>query len=92
MRKYGVDMLCSMCGEIYIIQRLEGRQRELGHIKDLWCPNCMRDRKFIEIKDRDICYYKLMYKDNKTNLEEYIFELLQRRKEIKSYEKKSRNY
>lgn len=87
MKLFETDMLCSMCGEIQTIRRLIGHQKKEGHIKDLWCPNCKRDRKFIEIRDRDIYYYKLMYKENRTELEEYVFELLQRRKEIKSYEK-----
>lgn len=91
MKKYGVDMLCSMCGEIQVIQRLEGYQKKAGHIKDLWCPNCMHDRKFIEIKDRDIYYYKLLHKEQRSEVEEYFFGLLESRKERKKYEKK-RNF
>ena len=82
------DMICSMCGEVQTIYRYYKRQKRVGHIKDLWCPNCKKDRKFIEVKDIDNCYLSLLGKEDRTKNEDYILELLQRRKEIKNEEKR----
>ena len=88
MKIVKTDMICSVCGEVLSIQRKIGRQKKSGHIKDLWCPICEKRRKFIELKDKDIYYYKLLYKNNKTDLEQYVFDMLDKRKELDNYEEK----
>lgn len=82
------DLICTMCGKVITIQRSKGKLYKSGHIKDLWCPNCKRDRKFYELKDADTYYYKILYKQNRTKEEEYIFNLLDKRKEDLEYEKR----
>lgn len=39
---------CSNCGEFVLIPRRVGRQKKGGHIKDMWCPYCQTETKFIE--------------------------------------------
>lgn len=39
---------CNCCGGELTIPRQKGRRRGVGHIKDLWCPWCKIDTKFIE--------------------------------------------
>lgn len=47
--------VCQECGNRFPLMRNHGKQRERGHIKDLWCPFCRTDRKFIEVRTGD--YY-----------------------------------
>ena len=82
------DLMCSNCGYILVIFRQKMRHKQPFHIKDLWCPVCKMETKFIEIKDRDIMYYKLLDKKNKSELEKYVFDVLEsRRKDEKGYSK-----
>ena len=87
-RFVATDLACLECGNVFTISRRENRLRSSGHIKDLWCPNCKKDRKFYELKDADTYYYKILYKQNRTKEEEYIFNLLDKRKEDIEYEKR----
>lgn len=48
-------MICPECGKSFPIMRNHGQHRERGHIKDIWCPFCKEDRKFMEIRKRDYC-------------------------------------
>lgn len=41
-------LVCSSCGGRFPIMRNHGERRKKGHIKDIWCPYCKTDRKFIE--------------------------------------------
>ena len=45
--------ICPACGNKIPLMRKRNRQREKGHIKDLWCPFCRTDRKFLEIRRGD---------------------------------------
>ena len=42
---------CPECGKSMYVSRPMGKQRENGHIKDLWCYGCKRLRKMRERKD-----------------------------------------
>lgn len=74
------DLMCFNCGYILNIYRTHF-QKQPFHIKDLWCPNCQTDSKFIELKDKDIMYFKLLNKKNRTEIEEYVFNNLESRKD-----------
>lgn len=39
---------CPECHEVQIIHRNKARMRSPGHIKDLWCPKCLKVTKHIE--------------------------------------------
>lgn len=39
---------CSECGGKFPVIRQRGRKRGIGHIKDLWCPYCKKETKFVE--------------------------------------------
>ena len=43
---------CPVCGEKFTVPRRKGRQRSVGHIKDIWCPRCKSIRKFTEYGSR----------------------------------------
>ena len=40
---------CNHCGKKVTVPRQIGRQRGIGHIKDMWCPFCKADSKFREV-------------------------------------------
>ena len=40
---------CKYCGNKVTVPRQLGRLRGVGHIKDMWCPFCKENSKFIEI-------------------------------------------
>ncbi len=48
---YTSYMTCSECGKKFPIMRCKGNMREKGHLKDMWCPFCKQDVKFIERVD-----------------------------------------
>ena len=51
--------VCPCCNKTFPIMRSHGKQRERGHIKDIWCPFCKEERKFMEIRRKD--YYTTEY-------------------------------
>ena len=53
------NFVCQECDTVFPFPRCHGRQREHGHIKDIWCPGCKKETKFREIK----------YKENYKTLE-----------------------
>lgn len=81
MKIVASDLICPYCGEIITIQRKPSKSKSIGHIKDMYCPYCLKTRKFIEIVDRDKYYYELLYKEKLTDIEKNIFESLNKRKE-----------
>ena len=46
--------ICPVCQNKFPLMRNHGNQREKGHIKDLWCPFCKTERKFIEVRHGDV--------------------------------------
>lgn len=42
---------CSNCGKTVMIPRQFGRKRAKGHIKDMWCPYCETESKFVEYRE-----------------------------------------
>lgn len=81
MKTVMTELICTGCGEIISIQRKYNKLKLIGHIKDMYCPYCKDNRKFIEIVDKDICYYKLLYKEDLTDIEKLVLELLESRRE-----------
>ena len=49
---------CPECEFVMPLPRNCGRQREKGHIKNIWCPQCKKEMRFKEI--RYIESYKTM--------------------------------
>lgn len=68
------DLICSECGTIMTIPRKVSNQRELGHIKDLYCYNCKDVKKFIELKssNNEFVIAKVFNKINKKEREENL--------------------
>ena len=77
-RAKSTDLMCLNCGYILSIYRISHKQP--FHVKDMWCPSCKQDVKFLELKDRDIMYYRLLSKENKNDLEKYVFDILDNRR------------
>lgn len=53
-KKYdaGSRFYCTHCGkENYSIIRRNGRSRESGHLKKLWCFNCQAEHNCVEVKE-----------------------------------------
>lgn len=55
------EFYCTCCGKRGIpIVRNEGRGRELGHLKKLYCLNCRADKNFVEVSPNS---FKYSYQD-----------------------------
>ena len=70
------DLICSECGNIMSIPRYKNDRRERFHIKDMYCFNCNKITKYIEIGDIDIYKKKLEFKDKFTEQEQLVYDLL----------------
>lgn len=81
------ELICPYCGEITLIRRKRCNTKPIGYQEEMYCPKCKTDRKFIEIRDKDKCYYNLLYKQNLTDVEKLIFDLLKERREKNIYVK-----
>ena len=79
------DLICSTCGYIQTIQRKQSKRKKELHIKDLYCPACKKDTKFIELVDKDKYYNKLIRREELSEIEEHILNLLKEGKDL--YEK-----
>jgi len=53
MTEVQVRLQCPKCGEIITIWRRTGKQKKVGHIKDLYCYVCKEVTKQVEIYDYD---------------------------------------
>ena len=45
------QLLCPHCGMISPIWRKGGKQKEMGHLKKLYCYRCQTTHNHIELKD-----------------------------------------
>lgn len=45
--------VCEVCGAKIELPRRKGKQREVGHIKDIYCFKCKDTRKHDEIRYND---------------------------------------
>lgn len=45
---YISTMVCTKCGCITFVPRKPGHARSRGHLKKLWCPNCLKEVNFVE--------------------------------------------
>lgn len=70
------DLICCECGNIMSISRKNGSRREKYHIKDMYCINCDKTTKFIEVLNYDLCKKELEYKDEKTISDEIVFNII----------------
>lgn len=41
---------CTICGTVSTVPRNHGRQREVGHIKTMWCWKCKNETDHEELK------------------------------------------
>ena len=55
------DLVCLECGNVSTIYRVIGRLKKFGHIKHLYCPNCMDIKGHYEV--RDISLFMLEYEN-----------------------------
>lgn len=52
-RTVGTTLQCIECGFLFPIQRKQGKQKSVGHIKHLYCPCCKVTQAFFEMKEVD---------------------------------------
>ena len=45
---YTEYLTCPECGNKFPIMRCKGQMRSKGHQKDMWCPFCKQEVKFVE--------------------------------------------
>lgn len=78
------DLICLECGCIFPIPRKQRSLRNIGHIKDLWCPKCKKNTKFYEVVNIDI--YKCDSTKNK-EIDIYVRKLIDNNQEVEDAEK-----
>ena len=83
-RLASTDLICLECGYINTIIRRGDRLKVDEHVKDIYCPVCKEDRKFLELRDASIFWYKYNNVDNLSENKKRAIELL--RKRYDSYE------
>ena len=69
------DLICKECGTIMIIPRYKNSMREKYHIKDIYCYNCEKITKHIEVHELDILKRELEYKKELDETEKLIYKL-----------------
>ena len=47
------ELYCSHCGMMVTVPRKKNKQREKGHVKDLWCIHCKAITKHTEKRAMD---------------------------------------
>lgn len=83
-RLASTDLICLECGYVNTIIRSGDRLKDDEHIKDIYCPICKEDRKFLELKDASIFWHKYNNINNLSENKKRAIELL--RKRYDSYE------
>ena len=69
------DFICSDCGNEFKIPRRSNNLRDKYHIKDLYCANCKKVTKHIEVKNLDIIKKELEFKNNLSEIEKLVYNL-----------------
>ena len=70
------DLICKECGTKMVIPRHKNSMREKYHIKDIYCYNCDKATKHIEVYELDILKKELEYKDELDDTEKLIYNLI----------------
>ena len=70
MHTVQTTLICNECGNIFPIMRKEAKQKKSLHVKDLYCPKCMKVTKHLETKDWYIVYEMIASKDEEKRSEE----------------------
>lgn len=47
------DMYCVKCGGHMTVPRPRRKAREKSHLKDMYCPYCKMESKFLEVREKD---------------------------------------
>ena len=74
------ELLCTECSNRMIIARKEKKQKELYHIKDLFCFKCNKVTKHIELKEIGLVEKELEFSNDLTEQEQEVYELIQKSK------------
>ena len=80
------DLICSKCGFKVTIFRKSNNLRETYHIKDLYCCNCKKTTKHIEVKDLDILKKKIEFQEESSEMEQLVYKLTYNESDVKKYE------
>ena len=75
------DLVCLICGNVMTINRKLSRQKNIGHIKNMYCPFCKEVVKFFEVKDVSSFIWRCMMSDSLTESEVFVINLLKEREE-----------
>ena len=78
LRSYTVisDLICSECGNLFRIPRHADKLKEKYHIKDIYCPVCKKVTKHVEVKNLDVVKKELEFKDELTETEQLVYNLI----------------
>ena len=78
-RLASTDLICLECGYVTSIIRCGDRLKDDEHIKDMYCPMCKEDRKFLELKDASVFWHKYNLSDDLSDNKKIAIELLRKR-------------
>ena len=77
-RLASTDLICLECGYVTSIIRCGDRLKDDEHIKDMYCPMCKEDRKFLELKDASVFWHKYNLSDDLSDNKKIAIELKNR--------------
>ena len=78
------ELVCSICGNIMPISRKIAHQRNKYHVKDIYCYKCDIITKHIELHNSDILKKELEFNQNRSEIEELIYNLLNKENYLKT--------
>ena len=78
-RLASTDLICLECGYVNTIIRSGDRLKDDEHIKDIYCPICKDDRKYLELQDVSIFWHKYNNVNNLSENKKRAIELLRKR-------------
>ena len=75
------SLICPECGNVFEIVRNRGRQKELFHLKRIYCYKCKREINHIEAKNLDFLIEEISRKPeiDRTIEEQKVYQLVRKR-------------
>ena len=75
------ELICSECGSKMPIVRKKSKQKELLHIKHLYCYQCREITQHIELKNVSLIEKDLEFNTYLTDSEQEVYNLIQKSKQ-----------
>lgn len=75
------DLMCATCGCISTYQRSTSKKREIFKTKTSWCISCKNETIHFVLNDKEYAFNYLENKEQLSEKEQYIYNMLKRKKQ-----------